>query len=274
MGAHLNLRLVVTSQIAGRPEAAVALDTLRNWEVLAIADWDSSLSGTTRVYSRNYLVTCWEPGQYRIPAAVVRFQPKSNTAPLEAEAAAFSIEVDGVEVDENADFKPIKDPAEVPWTLGEILSYALPILFVLGLLVWLVLIFISARKRKAQELAPPPAKVSLETLVLRKLDEIDAAQLWQQGQLKEYYDQITDTIRAYIEKRFRVRALESVTFDIIRELNKKGLSQPQQKQLQDLLEAADLAKFAKGTPEAEDNLRALEMARDFVRNTAPEQATT
>ncbi|HKK67259.1 MAG TPA: hypothetical protein VJ946_03575, partial [Bacteroidales bacterium] len=93
--------------------------------------------------------------------------------------------------------------------------------------------------------------------------------LWQQGHVKAYYSELSYIIRYYIERRFHIPAVESVSGDILDDLSYKGLSKEVQNALSGLLELSDLAKFAKLEPLPAENDKALQDAFYFVNETAP-----
>ena len=106
-------------------------------------------------------------------------------------------------------------------------------------------------------------------LALQKLEELKGKKLWQNDQLKEYYSNLSFIVREYIENRFQLRALE-LTTDEINSLV-KGVSEiekTEKEKLSELLNLADMAKFAKQKPIAVENEEALKNAFVFVERTA------
>jgi hypothetical protein len=101
-----------------------------------------------------------------------------------------------------------------------------------------------------------PAPVVIERVIeqpaheiaLRKMEALRTQQLPQKGQLKEYYTELTFIFREYLEKRYQIPALESTTDEIIRDLRKTNFSKNAEKPLIEVLQWADMAKFAKATP--------------------------
>ena len=79
--------------------------------------------------------------------------------------------------------------------------------------------------------------------------------MWQQGEIKEYYSQLTDIARNYIEEAIEIPAMESTTSELITALKaaslkkKMTLSQETIRTcLERVLKQADLVKFAKSKP--------------------------
>lgn len=111
----------------------------------------------------------------------------------------------------------------------------------------------------------PPHEVALEGLT-RLRDE----KLWQQDRLKEYYTQLTDIIREYIDRTFAVNAREMTSDEILDGLRyMKKDSKELYGKLQSMLQTADLVKFAKWKPLADECEQSLKDAFLFVEQTKP-----
>ena len=127
------------------------------------------------------------------------------------------------------------------------------------------------RLPKREEKAAPERELPLHVRTIEALERIQSKELWQKGKTKQYYSEITDTLRAYIEERYRIPALERTTFELKRELKLSGMSRDDQESLIQGLELADMVKFAKYRPIGPENVRFLEQAFELVRNTSKGQ---
>ena len=79
---------------------------------------------------------------------------------------------------------------------------------------------------------------------MKEIERIKNEKVWQKGQPKTYYTELTDTLRTYIKDRFGFNALEMTSSEIIDKLlemnDKEAISD-----LKELFQTADLVKFAK-----------------------------
>ena len=95
--------------------------------------------------------------------------------------------------------------------------------------------------------------------------------VWQKGQPKEYYTELTDTLRTYIKERFHFNALEMTSGEIIEKLletnDKQAIAD-----LRELFQTADLVKFAKHNPLMNENDANLLNAIDFINDTKEQEA--
>ena len=107
-----------------------------------------------------------------------------------------------------------------------------------------------------------------DEVALEKLDAIREQKIWQSGQVKEYYTQLTDVVREYIARRFEVSSTEQTSDETLRAMrvlltDKKELYD----NLRKMLTLADLVKFAKWTTTPDENEISLRNAYTFVKET-------
>jgi hypothetical protein len=115
--------------------------------------------------------------------------------------------------------------------------------------------------------APP---VPAHIVAIEALEKLHNEKLWQNNKHKLYYSGLSDILRTYLAGRFEVGAMEMTTDEIADAL--RGVENIEQKSKMDLLSVlrdADLVKFAKATPAAEDNELAYSKSFFFVENTKP-----
>ncbi|MBT8230721.1 MAG: hypothetical protein KJO50_10705, partial [Bacteroidia bacterium] len=102
---------------------------------------------------------------------------------------------------------------------------------------------------------------------LSKLEALANEQLWKQGKVKEHQSQLTYIIREYLENLFGIKALESTTDEILLALKDFDFEQSHQMDLKQILQIADLVKFAKARPPEDINEAFIGKAETFVVKT-------
>lgn len=142
-----------------------------------------------------------------------------------------------------------------PWAAGALIGAALTALF-LGL---------RSRRKRAERASGPP-RLPPDEEALRALDRLDALM---DGPAKPYYSRLTDTIKLYIERRFDFPALDRTTTELIPLLKGLPVDAGLRSALRELLETADLAKFARFESPAEERARHRARARELVEATKP-----
>ena len=110
-------------------------------------------------------------------------------------------------------------------------------------------------------------KLPSHVVALKEIERIKADDKWRAGGLsKEYYTELTDAIREYLNDRFGFNATEMTTGEIVDNLMRVS-DKETIKELEELLTMADLVKFAKFEPAMNENDRNILNAIEFVNRT-------
>ena len=222
---------------------------------------------------RRYILTGFDSGAFYIPQQQIFVK---NQAFL-TDSLLINIATIAIDTLKVKKF-PIKSIKEEPYTFDDFRIYIYLILAILAIIGFWIYWFV-IRKRKETEDAPtyrtlPP----FEEAILR-LNELDEKLLWQNNKIKEYYSELTEIVRGYIEHELKVPALENTTDEVLamikdfKNADSIETSKETIKKLKDLLQEADLVKFAKSKPlaiEIEDDRRDAEF---IIGNLKPKQIT-
>lgn len=210
---------------------------------------------------RRYILTGFDSGAFYIPQQQIFVK---NQAFL-TDSLLINIATIAIDTLKVKKF-PIKSIKKEPYTFDDFRIYIYLILAILAIIGFWIYWFV-IRKRKETEDAPtyrtlPP----FEEAILR-LNELDEKLLWQNNKIKEYYSELTEIVRGYIERELKVPALENTTDEVLamikdfKNADSIETSKETIKKLKDLLQEADLVKFAKSKPlaiEIEDDRRDAE----------------
>lgn len=171
------------------------------------------------------------------------------------------------------DIKPVLVPKFYWKGLIKIVLIVLAILLIL-----IALYFVIRRYIQNKPLLSPPSPESLlppYVVAIEKLNNIKQQKLWQQNRSKEFHTELTDVVREYIERTFEIQSLEMTSDEIISHLNHlKFESNPAYKALSQILQLADLVKFAKWNPLPDEHELSLSNAFLFVNQTKIEEQTS
>lgn len=121
------------------------------------------------------------------------------------------------------------------------------------------------RKIKVEPKIPPHEQA------IKEIERIKSEKIWQKGLSKEYYTQLTETLRNYIQGRFGFNAMEMTTDEIIKHLTDVN-DDDAISELKMLLQTADLVKFAKFMPMMNENDINLLNAVRFINGTKISEA--
>lgn len=132
-------------------------------------------------------------------------------------------------------------------------------------------IYLIIRQRKGAPIIPvksapptPPFEVAL-----RALSDLKERKLWEKGMEKEYFTELTEILRKYLEQQFSINAMEMTSRQIMQTLSGNAEVRDKRQLVRQILDMADFVKFAKVRPLPSDNVAALENAVAFVEETAP-----
>ena len=271
IGDQVKLDLTVTVPTRSLVQWPILLDTLTgNVEILRKSGLDTVSSDKNKfTLKQELLITSFDSGSYVIPPISFKYTQKGDTLTYFTKTLPLNLDVQTVQTDPSKDIKPIKPPLSAPVTFREMLPWIGIWLLILVIAV-LVNYYIKKRKQKAPVVTSrlkttiPPFEAAIEALESLRLKK-----LWQSGRVKEYYSEMTEIVREYIELRFPVRALEMTTTEINAALWQTDVTSNSREKLYQTLILADLVKFAKEQPLPLENDLSLNQCVDFVRETRP-----
>ena len=149
------------------------------------------------------------------------------------------------------------------------LGIGLGVLLLLALAIYLLVRHLAKQGRRIGDLFKPAPPVPAHIVAIEALEKLHNEKLWQNDKHKQYYSGLSDILRTYLAGRFEVGAMEMTTDEIADGLRSIELEQKPKMDLLAVLRDADLVKFAKATPEAEENELAYSKAYNFVEETKP-----
>lgn len=245
-------------------------DTLNsNIEVISPISTDTSLVDGRRVVDHSYMITGFDQGMQVIPPqhVVYTFNNIADTAL----SMPLIIQVFSPVVDTTRQIKPIKPPINTPLTFREMLPW-----ITIGIGGWMVatllmaLVWMYRQRRKDPEIFSLKPQEPAHVVAFRNLDKLKEEKLWEKGQIKQFYTRLTEITRNYIEKQYGIPAMERTTGEILDAFRRSNTEDSMlDEMLKELLELADLVKFAKKDPLPVDNQTNLNSVYLFVQKTYP-----
>ncbi|MDE2663696.1 MAG: hypothetical protein OXI39_11920 [Gemmatimonadota bacterium] len=238
--------------------------SLGSFEALALEVGPSEASAAGARTAAVLHVTAFELGELEIPSFTLELSD-GGEGMVTVSTDPVVIGVTTVGLDEGGDIRDVKGPRAIardwlllwPWFL---LAVALA-----GLGYWW-----GRRRRRHPDRTdsrpPVPARPAHE-IALEALDRLEASPLLERGEIKPYHIEVSRIIRAYLEGRYRIWALEMVTPDVISSLGHAGVDPGIRTAFERFLEACDLVKFAKWRPDDAACRSILADARTLVERT-------
>ncbi len=194
---------------------------------------------------KKYGLTQFDSGRYTIPQLKVLINRKAFFSD------SVSVEIQNVAVDtlkqKMYDIRPIIEAK----SSGLGILWIVFILVVISGIAYGIYYWLKNRKPKEKEVIEFKTPIEKATILLNHLEK---KELWQKGEIKEYYSELTDIARNYIEEAVKIPAMESTTSELIEGLKiasmrkKIKLTPETVENLREVLMQADLVKFAKSKP--------------------------
>ncbi len=210
-----------------------------------------------------YLLDSFKPGNYTIPELEIKYKNPGGSDWKAYKISSQSVEVKSV-LDEFKDSKDIRDIKGPVSLKGKLNKLVLIIVLVTALLIALIFIYIKRKKIfKAIIKVKLPHEIAYERLeALRKKDYIA------KGFVKEFFVEISDIIRQYIEARFSLRAPDMTTEEFMAKAKSlDSLTAGHKELLQQFLNCCDMVKFAKYIPGEPESVATFNSAKGFIDET-------
>ena len=210
-------------KVKAEPGVKVAFPQLKD----TIAQGIEIISGPVRdsimekdgwvLVQESYVITSFDSGVFVIPPMPIEIQQESYNNTLRTDP--LHLIVNTFVVDQQKGNYDIVMPLAAPWTFAEILPYLLWTL--LGVVVILLIVWIiKVRKSRKSLFHHEKPAIPPYVLAMKALEEIKKEKLWQSGKTKEYYTQLTDTIRNYLDGELGISAMEQTSFETLKALEK------------------------------------------------------
>ncbi|MFP5079542.1 BatD family protein [Pedobacter sp. JCM 36344] len=263
LGDQTVLRLSANLPANGKVTFPALTDTLSSKvQIVGMGKLDTLKDQSGRwTITQAYTITAFDSGVQTIPA----FTFTANGSTLKTDP--IPLQVEAVKVDTTKAIYDIKQPLAVKYSFMDWLrDNSVKVLLGLLLIIVLIGVWFYFKKRKKAE----PVVVEVTPFIpphiraLNKLTELRDKELWQHDEVKQYHSELTDIIREFLEKRYKIRAMEQTSDEIFSGLRNLAIEEADRSRLRQILMLADLVKFAKQKPLSTDNEQSMDNAIAFV----------
>lgn len=233
---------------------------VRKWQLIR-----DTILNDQRFIEYNGVVTTYETGKIRMPAFPITYHQTAQQADTiytdSMEVFILSLVMD----DSTADIKALKEVKSLN-PVSYLLFYLIPIILILtGIIIWYF-----TRKSKAEEQRSSlplktPWEEASDRLIMLKEKNLEP---------KPFYLEFSIIIKEYLQRRFGFSAPDMTTYEILQETANMNIDKDLKVDLVELMKGADLVKFAKLIPAANQMTDDLEKAWNFVAGTTPGRIKT
>ena len=234
-------------------------------EILELKEYNKETdNGKRKRYSQEYLITSFDSTRYVIPPFNVLVDKdtfSSNKLVLDV----YSVEIDTANIDNIAGPADIVD-VELTWEeYRDAIYLGLLLVIIVIAFAWTTVRYI--KNKPIIRIVKIKPKLPSHIVAINKIDEIKQdVSIRTEGNEKEYYTRLTDILREYMHNRFGFDAREMTTAEIVAEMLKIK-EKEDIKELKEILETADLVKFAKMKPDERENEHNMSTAIEFINVT-------
>lgn len=208
-----------------------------------------------RFWTGNYTVTAWDTGVYVFPVvqilvgdSIYSAQPGDLTVGFEKKK--IRDELDEVPVVVEIDyFRWLKRY----WWIGLIIAAIVAV-------VWI-------RRRNIKR--RPPVVLSLKERTLLGIQALRKQAFWKKDRIDEHYIEFSFLLRSFLSARYDLNLMERTTFETITLLRARQLPEPTLERIRQLLQEADIVKFALGIPDEQTIILGLDYLEQLVIELSP-----
>lgn len=264
IGDRIQIRVSVAHSTDLAPVPFTPPTPLGELDVLDFRTTPGKESAGKRTLEHTLIATTFSTGAVTVPALSLIFSlPDGTTA--EAKTAPVDLDVKSVLAQEGdqGGLRPMKgliDFRSYAW-LWWVAGAAAIVGAILGFRWW--------RKRKQDALLNAPPRPP-EIVAWEAIHALEDDNLIEQGDIKEFYSRLSIVLRTYLESRYKIAALESTTTELLSDFRKLSLPVDVTERARVFLDNADLAKFARMTPTAEEIADDLTRVKEVINATTPQ----
>jgi hypothetical protein len=222
----------------------------------------AKVDGEQATYQQTLTVILWRPGQYETPDLFVQYQLPETSEVFNLPVDKAVLNVPSVLQEGDANLRPFKAqiylPYLSPWLVAGLIVLGGAAAFGVRRL---------AKSGRVRLLVLRPTASAVLSPAERAVDQLKRLQA-RNLPPETLFPQVTDCLRVYLEHRFEIPAPDLTTLELIHQLQASNLlPERRQRELQQLLERADLVKFARVQPDQQVSSRFIEAAVKWVEVT-------
>lgn len=213
---------------------------------------------------RKFVLTAFRLGEFVLNPITVEYR-KDGQSPKKIQTNKLYLNVRSIAAEvPKEDIRDVKSVVPFLWRFWKY------VWTILGLALILAGIWTYRKLRQKALLSPKRGPVlTPEEEALLHLRELFDSDFLRRGLVKAYYLRLSEILRTYFEKRYRMLAVESTTFEILQVLQPPKIEPALFEKIKYVLEISDLAKFAKWIPTPAEVLSINKKSEEIIRDSTP-----
>ena len=254
----------VRFEISHTPGFEVELDTQsipKDFEL--VAQDKQILSPDTVSYDLSFLP--FTLGRSTFTAVNILLKNSSGQTVTQTASNQTAVDIQPVKLFDDQNMRDIRPPYIPTGWLGWLLCG-----IVLAVIIYLIRHF---WKRKHPRAAMLPQEIPdnrpADVIALSKIQLLLQSGLWEKAEYKLFYIELSDILREYFWRRFRLDVSADTSAELLRRARREPQLSSSLSLLREYLKSADLVKFAKVIPSADTTKRDVQAVCTLVKNTMP-----
>ena len=270
IGERVEYRITVTHDPSIQIQSKIVPPPSDAFEIKEVHDF-SERQGKLIVEGRRFTVSLYDLGEFILEPVTVRYRIGTGEDKSVQTNRLFltvqSIDTSG---------KPKVDIKDVKGVLGlrRDWRWLIALVVILGIGGVGGYIWWAKRRRVLGEGSAEELPLSPEDEALIRLNRLFDSDLIRRGEIKQYFLELSEILRRYLERRFEILAVESTTSEILRDLREKEVSRTILDKIQEVMEVADLVKFAKRKPTPSEIVKVNQLSKAAVEEARPKIAVS
>lgn len=221
-------------------------------------------SKADKIWLGRYTVTAWDSGIFIVPGPKVIINDSTLYFDDLVLQCMLTDPIQGVDIydikEKYADIPP------APFSFTKFIRHHW---WWISLLLISLIAFLFWRFRKNKKPEEKRVVLSLKDRTLLAIDSLEEAKLWEKGNLKQHFVELSFILRQYLTNRYSISMMEKTTHEIHIILKQKGLEFETIQVITRILSSSDMVKFAKSEPDVMAIFKVSNLARQVVAETSP-----
>lgn len=212
-----------------------------------------------------YTITTYFLGEFEIPAVEIEYIDKNgNKGVVKSEPMIIKVVPVKRRPDDKDDIRDIKNPIYIKTYLW---LYILITVLLIGIVAYAVYWYIKRKPALKEEIKEEVKRLPEDIEALNKIEALESKGYLENGQIKQFYFELSEIIREYLSRRYQIPTLERTTSEVLHDLEKVIYGSELYKKFYNFFYECDMVKFAKYIPTKNQLNSIIPLAKELIEKT-------
>jgi len=212
-----------------------------------------------------YTITTYFLGEFEIPPVEIEYiDENKNKGIIKSEPMIIKVVPVKRRPDDKDDIRDIKKPIYIKTYLW---LYILITVLLIAIVAYAVYWYIKRKPEVKEEIKEEVKRLPEDIEALNRIEEIVSKGYLENGQIKQFYFELSEIIREYLSRRYQIPTLERTTSEILYDLQKVIYGSELYKKFYNFFYECDMVKFAKYIPTKNQLKSIVPLAKELIEKT-------